>query len=423
VALTAALVDDSSSMIAGIAQAVAQSSAPVDLAQTTTLAQVSAGLTISPELKAVIAQGNAQVRNSTDLVAVAQAQRSSVVDALPSAVDWLAPRIAVLAPGVGATAVNRMTDLEILFDEPIALGAGMFVLSLADGQEIQRFGGNAPAGVRVDGQRVILDPTETLAGATNFRLTIAPDAVRDLAGNVFAGSVGHDFITEPAGGLRVPGTIGDDNLLASSMNDTLEGSAGNDTLTGGLGDDRIDGGAGLDVARFAHAAAAARVSTTSASLQVIGPQGTDTLIGVERLWFDDRKLAFDLQPNDSAGRAALALGVLLPAALQSPPIVGVVLGLMDSGLDITGLCQWLDDQGLLVALAGSTAPSAIARMAVTNVLRTEAPSPLVDLVASFMDGRMASYTPAQVLGIVAGLELNQVAVDLVGLQQTGLAFE
>jgi hypothetical protein len=56
------------------------------------------------------------------------------------------------------------------------------------------------------------------------------------------------------------------------------------------------------------------------------------------------------------------------------------------------------------------------------VLRTEAAAPLVDLLASFMDGRSAAYTPAQFLGVLASLEINQIAVDLVGLQQSGLVF-
>lgn len=81
------------------------------------------------------------------------------------------------------------------------------------------------------------------------------------------------------------------------------------------------------------------------------------------------------------------------------------------------------DGGILAALAGSNQPADIARMAVRNVLKILEPvAALVSTLAAYMDGRAANYTPAQFLGIVAGLELNQAAVGLVGLQQTGLEF-
>ena len=33
-----------------------------------------------------------------------------------------------------------------------------------------------------------------------------------------------------------------------------------------------------------------------------------------------------------------------------------------------------------------------------------------------------AYTPAQFLGVLASLEINQIAVDLVGLQNGGLPY-
>jgi VCBS repeat-containing protein len=230
--------------------------------------------------------------------------------------------------------------------------------------------------------------------------------------------------TVPAGGggVELAGTAGNDSLTGTAGNDLFQAGPGNDTVLGGAGNDQIAGDAGLDVARFAYTRVNAQITVTAASMQVQAPDGRDTLTGVERLWFADRKLAFDLGAQQNAGQAALALGVLLPSGLTSPAITGFVLGVIDGGLDITGLCQLLDGQGILGALAGSTAPVDVARMAASNVLRTEAAAPLVDLLASFMDGRSAAYTPAQFLGVLASLEINQMAVDLVGLQQTGLSF-
>jgi len=48
----------------------------------------------------------------------------------------------------------------------------------------------------------------------------------------------------------------------------------------------------------------------------------------------------------------------------------------------------------------------------------------LDLPAGFMAGRAASCTPAQFIGIVVGLAINRTgtAINLTGLQQSGLAF-
>jgi hypothetical protein len=52
------------------------------------------------------------------------------------------------------------------------------------------------------------------------------------------------------------------------------------------------------------------------------------------------------------------------------------------------------------------------------------PVAFLDLPAGFMAGRAASCTPAQFIGIVVGLAINRTgtAINLTGLQQSGLAF-
>ena len=230
------------------------------------------------------------------------------------------------------------------------------------------------------------------------------------------------------GPIAMIGTEAADTLSDASGAATLiQGLGGDDTLHGGAGDDTLDGGAGVDVATYSLGRAAYLVERQAegafrvTALQ--GDEGVDGLSGIERLQFADGRLALDLAASQPGGQAVLAMGVLLPAGLSNPALVGAVLSLADTGLDAAGICQWLDDQGILAALAGARRPADIAAMAARNVLRSEPAAEVVDLLASYMDGRVAGYTPAQFLGIVAGLELNQMAVDLVGLQATGVAFE
>jgi len=45
-----------------------------------------------------------------------------------------------------------------------------------------------------------------------------------------------------------------------------------------------------------------------------------------------------------------------------------------------------------------------------------------DRLVSFMDGRAASFSQAEFLTVIAGLEVNQTHIGLIGLQQTGVAF-
>jgi hypothetical protein len=44
----------------------------------------------------------------------------------------------------------------------------------------------------------------------------------------------------------------------------------------------------------------------------------------------------------------------------------------------------------------------------------------VDWLAGFMDGRSGSYSQADFMAIVSELDVNQMHINLVGLQQTGI---
>ncbi|TAJ67462.1 calcium-binding protein [Brevundimonas sp.] len=95
-------------------------------------------------------------------------------------------------------------------------------------------------------------------------------------------------------GVKAPnvinGTPNADVLVGSNDGDILNGGDSDDLMTGGLGDDAIDGGAGVDTAVFNGPSAAHAIITGGATTTVSGPEGTDTLTGVERLRFSDATL-------------------------------------------------------------------------------------------------------------------------------------
>ena len=69
--------------------------------------------------------------------------------------------------------------------------------------------------------------------------------------------------------------------------DTLNGGDGNDVLRGGPGNDIINGNGDIDIARFTGGIADYTIQTSASVTIVQGPDGTDTLTGIERLIFDD----------------------------------------------------------------------------------------------------------------------------------------
>ncbi len=85
---------------------------------------------------------------------------------------------------------------------------------------------------------------------------------------------------------------GDDIVVAGAGKDQLFGGSGNDELKGDSGDDWLDGGADVDTAVYSGASSAYNLSydllsgvTTVSDTQ--GPEGLDSLIGVELLKFSD----------------------------------------------------------------------------------------------------------------------------------------
>lgn len=90
--------------------------------------------------------------------------------------------------------------------------------------------------------------------------------------------------------------VEDVTVLGGTGNDRLYLGLRNDTFRGGLGDDILWGGAGIDTALFSGAYAAYTIIRTGASIEVSGPDGVDTLTGIERAIFDDRTVVFGQGP-------------------------------------------------------------------------------------------------------------------------------
>lgn len=155
----------------------------------------------------------------------------------------------------------------------------------------------------------------------------------------------------------VDGAGGDDTLSGNGGNDILLGGAGNDTLTGGADKDYLDGDAGTDTAVFSGASGAYSFASSGGEIAVTGTDGTDTVLDVETLQFDNQDVhvvgagsehsfATALGAAVSGDRVLLLDGQSIGAASLSP-VVPVEIQTESGGLAIA-----IPDDGTVTVNAG-----------------------------------------------------------------------
>lgn len=312
---------------------------------------------------------------------------SLVSAATPIAIDF--------SPADDATSVTTNTGITIAFSENIQRGTGNLTLRRADGSVVENFDAATSQRLAIANNALTLDPTANLDPASTYRLDIAATAVRDQAGNAYAGTTSYNFATRAA--------------------NTRTGTAADDAFLAGTGSDRIDALDGIDRVEYAGPRASFQVGRTGARLTVDQPVGdgdTDLLDHVERLHFSDIALAFDTDGH--AGQVARLLGAVFGvSAVGNNEYAGIGLALLDQGMAYDELAA------LALEVAGAQTPSQIVNLLWANVVGSP-PSeqdarPYIDL--------LNEGTTAGALAIFAAdTELNAERIDLAGLAITGLAY-
>ncbi|MDP2764020.1 MAG: calcium-binding protein, partial [Brevundimonas sp.] len=105
--------------------------------------------------------------------------------------------------------------------------------------------------------------------------------------DTLVGGFGVNQLDGGDGADHLSGDIGDDRLLGGVGDDVLDGGTGRDFLFGQAGNDVLNGGADTDFAIFTGLRSSYVLSTAGGATTVTGPDGTDTLVGVEFLCFTD----------------------------------------------------------------------------------------------------------------------------------------
>jgi Ca2+-binding RTX toxin-like protein len=162
--------------------------------------------------------------------------------------DTAPPTASSFNPADNATGVAVGANLVINFSEAIQPGTGNLVIKkLSDNSLVETIAVTA-ANVTVSGSQLTIDPTANLGEGTDYYVEIANGAIKDIAGNNYAGITGNstwNFTTQ--GTAVINGTAGADNLTGTAKPDIVNGLAGHDTLHGSAGNDSLDGGNHQDI--------------------------------------------------------------------------------------------------------------------------------------------------------------------------------
>ena len=123
-------------------------------------------------------------------------------------------------------------------------------------------------------------------------------------------------------------TVTIENAVGGGGSDGLIGNDLDNWLLGGAGDDILVGFLGFDFAQYLGDLGSYAIGRNGATITIAGPDGADSLTGIERAQFADLALAFDID-----GNAGQAYRLYQAAFARQPDIDGLSfwIGQMDQG--------------------------------------------------------------------------------------------
>jgi len=263
------------------------------------------------------------------------------------------------------------------------------------------------------------------SGTDTIDASGAPDSVTIFLTPGYHGFIGrikkYELITSP-GQITVNFGTEIENLKGSAFSDVLTGNHLNNVIGGLAGSDTIDGKEGIDTAVFSG-----EKSDYSWAMFVVDPHpesglepwygwsvGEDSLRNIERLKFDDTKIALDLDGH--AGEAVKTLGAFLSASGITPENVGLVLNLLDGGLSYEDLLA--EANALVFGVDPDSAT--MVRHFYTALTGDEAPADVINQYGGMVDN--GELSRVELAKLVADSEVNLTNIDLVGLSATGVEY-
>lgn len=207
-----------------------------------------------------------------------------------------------------------------------------------------------------------------------------------------------------------------------SIDEIIAGGSGSDILQGFGGNDTLIGNEAIDMAIYTGPSTNYTVQRQSDNLWTVHarngfPDGTDTLINIERIRFSDTLLALDLDGN--AGITAKIIGAAFGAdSVANTQLTGIGLNLLDGGSDYETLMQ--------LAIHAALGDEAVSHASVVGLLYENVTgfSPPAADEAYFVDLLDSGAHSVATIGILAAeTAINLENINFAGLSQSGLEFD
>jgi hypothetical protein len=213
--------------------------------------------------------------------------------------------------------------------------------------------------------------------------------------------------------------------FGTRLSEVMNGTAGNDVFFPRGGNDFVQGNGGLDTALFQGPRGSYSVASVGSGADLTfdvadltsGRDGTDRLVGIERLKFADTSVALDLQ--GAAGMTAKLIGALFgrPSVLNKQ-FVGVGLSLFDAGMSYDQVAAAAVATDTFAQFAGDHSNAAFVSLVYRNIVGTAPSLPELNNFLNLLDS--GAYSQATLAVAAAETIQNQQNINLVGLQQTGI---
>jgi hypothetical protein len=265
----------------------------------------------------------------------------------------------------------------------------------------------------------------TLSDSTGYDHLIAKELTFGVSLDLSPGSLN-------SVGMNEFGMMAFDNLWidSSTIIEEVTGTRHDDVLLGNvadnvfyplLGNDIIDGRGGQDIVYLQGTRSEYKVEIAQGSGHLFvsdlgGANGSVDLSNIERLYFSDQRLAFDL--NGKAGDAArVLLTVMGRESIALPSKVGQAIYLVESNKSFEDACT-----RMLALVQGTVSTSRdIVTLIWGNLTTTTIDEATLKTVSGWIDEKIV--TPGQLTAFAAKLSLVDQLIDFVGLSQYGWAYE